>query len=78
MKTQNHDRLGDKMTFRAVLTGCWMAAVVIILVGVSYLHAAGKFQWLPVVVKFALAVCVPIIGFSVGLAIDRRFRHEEY
>lgn len=48
MKTQNHDRLGDKMTFRSFLTGCW------------------------------LAVCVPIIGFSVGLAIDRRFRHEEY
>lgn len=34
MKTQNHDRLGDKMTFRSFLT--------------------------------------------VGLAIDRRFRHEEY
>ena len=78
MKTQNHDRLGDKMTFRAVLTGCWMAAVVIILVGESYLHAAGKFQWLPIVVMFALAVSVPIIGFSDGLAIDRRFRHEEY
>ena len=29
-------------------------------------------------VMFALAVCVPIIGFSDGLAIDRRFRHEEY
>jgi len=66
------------MTFRDFLTGCRLACVVIVLLGVPYLHAAGKFQWLPVVVMFALAVCVTIIGFSVGLAIDRRFRHEEY
>lgn len=64
------------MTFRDFLTGCWLAAVVIILVGVSYLHAAGKLQWMPVVVMIGLAMSAPIAGFIVSLAIDRSARHD--
>ncbi len=64
------------MTFRDFLTGCWLAAVIIVMVGVSYLRAAGKLQWVPVAIMAALAVCVPLIGFIVGPVIDRRFRRE--
>ena len=66
------------MTFRDFLTGCWLAAVIIVMVGVSYLHAAGKLQWMPVAIMAALAVCVPRAGFIVGLLLDRRFRREEH
>lgn len=66
------------MTFRDFLTGCWLASAVIVLVGISYLHAAGKLQRMPVAIMAALAVCVPLVGFIVGLVIDRRFRREEH
>lgn len=32
------------MTFRDFLTACWLASVIVVLVGVSYLYASGKLQ----------------------------------
>ena len=62
------------MTFRDFMTGCWLSCIIIVLVGISYLHAAGKLHWMPFAVMVALAVRIPLAGFAVGLVIDRRFR----
>lgn len=64
------------MTFRDFLTGCWLASVVIVLVGISYLHAAGKLQWMPVAEMIGLAVCVPLVGFIIGVIVYRGFRND--
>lgn len=66
------------MTFRDFLTACWLASVIVVLVGVSYLYASGKLQCMPFAVMVALAVCIPLAGFAVGLVIDRRFRDDKW